>query len=135
MPKQAKTQQKTKVVDSRHKRAAEGKLIYKIDCSIPCTDSLFTPELMDSFVAYLTASLKINGKTGQLGDKVKIAKDDKAVNVSVFKVLFAKRYLKFLTRKFLKKEKLRDYIRPVSTGKHDYQLRYYNIHLDEEAEE
>ena len=49
-------------------------------------------------------------------------------------VLFAKRYLKFLTRKFLKREKLRDYVRPVSTKKLDYQLRYYDIQLDEDEE-
>eukprot|EP01059_Diplonema_ambulator_P011487 TRINITY_DN21418_c0_g1_i2.p1 TRINITY_DN21418_c0_g1~~TRINITY_DN21418_c0_g1_i2.p1 ORF type:complete len:150 (+),score=74.56 TRINITY_DN21418_c0_g1_i2:48-452(+) len=134
MPKQAKVQQK-KTIDSRHKRAAEGRLIYKIDCSIPCTDDLIDAELMGKFVAYLTNNLKIENKTGQLGDKVKISLEDKHINVAVFKVLFAKRYLKYLTRKFLKKEKLRDYVRPVSTGKHDYQLRYYNIHLDEEAEE
>ena len=50
-------------------------------------------------------------------------------------VLFAKRYLKYLTRKFLKREKLRDYFRPVSNGKHEYQLRYYNIDLGDDAAE
>merc|ERR1712232_209793 len=101
---------------------------------IPCSDELINVDTLNNFVTYLTENLKINGKVGQLGEKVKITQEDNQIVVTKFKVLFAKRYLKFLSRKFLKKEKLRDYVRPVSTGKHDYQLRYYNIHLDDGEE-
>eukprot|EP01061_Rhynchopus_euleeides_P020011 TRINITY_DN32758_c0_g1_i2.p1 TRINITY_DN32758_c0_g1~~TRINITY_DN32758_c0_g1_i2.p1 ORF type:complete len:138 (+),score=78.70 TRINITY_DN32758_c0_g1_i2:137-550(+) len=137
MPKQAKSQAQSKkqLVDSRVKRAEQGKLVYRIDCSIPFNDDVVTSETMTKFATYLTEHLKVGGKTGQLGGKCEIAAEEKQIVVTKFKVLFAKRYLKFLTRKFLKKEKLRDYLRPVSTKKHDYQLRYYNIHLDDEAEE
>ena len=40
---------------------------------------------------------------------------------------FSKRYLKYLTKKFLKKNSLRDYIRVVASGKDVYELRFYNI--------
>ena len=40
---------------------------------------------------------------------------------------FSKRYLKYLTKKFLKKNTLRDWIRVVATTKDNYQLRFYNI--------
>ena len=37
------------------------------------------------------------------------------------------RYLKYLTKKFLKKNNLRDYIRVVATAKGSYELRYFQI--------
>jgi len=39
----------------------------------------------------------------------------------------SKRYLKYLTKKFLKKNTLRDWIRVVASAKDVYQLRFYNI--------
>lgn len=42
-------------------------------------------------------------------------------------VPFSKRYLKYLTKKFLKKNTLRDWIRVVASSKDVYQLRFYNI--------
>jgi len=49
----------------------------------------------------------------------------------------SKRYLKYLTKKFLKKNSLRDWIRVVANSKDSYQLRFYNIQGagDEEEEE
>jgi len=40
---------------------------------------------------------------------------------------FSKRYLKYLTEKFLKKSTLRDYLRVVASSKDVYELRFYNI--------
>jgi len=48
---------------------------------------------------------------------------------------FSKRYLKYLTKKFLKKNSLRDYLRVVASGKDSYQLSFYNIEADDEEEE
>lgn len=44
------------------------------------------------------------------------------------------RYLKYLTKKFLKKNNLRDYIRVVATSKSNYELRYFQINANEEDE-
>ena len=44
------------------------------------------------------------------------------------------RYLKYLTKKFLKKNNLRDYIRVVATNKTNYELRYFQINQAEEDE-
>eukprot|EP00756_Hemistasia_phaeocysticola_P008552 Hpha_TRINITY_DN14653_c0_g2::TRINITY_DN14653_c0_g2_i1::g.48272::m.48272/K02891/RP-L22e, RPL22; large subunit ribosomal protein L22e len=123
---------KKSVLDSRVKRAEQGKLVYTIDCSIPSSDGLVETQTIDKFAEYLQTHIKVNNKTGNLGDKCKVAVEDNKVTVTNKQVLFPKRYLKFLTRKFLRQEKLRDYLRPVSTVKGEYQLRYYNIHLDEE---
>ena len=40
----------------------------------------------------------------------------------------------YLTKKFLKKQHLRDYIRVIARQK-GYYLRYFNFHNDEEEEE
>lgn len=50
------------------------------------------------------------------------------VNVTVTaSIPISKRYLKYLTKKFLKKNQLRDWIRVVASSKDSYQLRFYNI--------
>lgn len=47
------------------------------------------------------------------------------------------RYLKYLTKKYMKKNNLRDWLRVVSpsTAKDTYELRYFNINNDEEEDE
>jgi large subunit ribosomal protein L22e len=42
-------------------------------------------------------------------------------------VPFSKRYIKYLTKKFLKKNSLRDWIRVVASTKDTYVLKFYNI--------
>lgn len=56
-------------------------------------------------------------------------------NVLVQLTLLFFRYLKYLTKKFLKKNKLRDWLRVIANAKDQYELRYFNIDQDEEAEE
>jgi len=41
--------------------------------------------------------------------------------------LFCSRYLKYLTKKYLKKNNLRDWLRVVATGKDTYELRYFQV--------
>ncbi|CAH1259407.1 RPL22 [Branchiostoma lanceolatum] len=48
---------------------------------------------------------------------------------------FSKRYLKYLTKKYLKKNNLRDWLRVVASTKEQYELRYFQINQDEEEEE
>lgn len=47
---------------------------------------------------------------------------------------FSKRYLKYLTKKYLKKQDLKEYLRVVATNKNQYELRYFNIQGDEQNE-
>lgn len=46
---------------------------------------------------------------------------------------FSKRYLKYLTKKFLKKHNVRDWLRVIASSKDRsvYELRYFNIASDE----
>lgn len=50
-------------------------------------------------------------------------------------VAYPKRYLKYLTKKFLKKNQLRDWLHVIASDKQTYELRYFNIGQDEEDEE
>lgn len=52
----------------------------------------------------------MNGKTGNLGDTVSIARDKAKLTVTA-ELPFSKRYLKYLTKKHLKKQQLREYLR------------------------
>merc|ERR1711879_1128575 len=64
--------------------------------------------------------------------------EDNKVEVNAKKP-FSKRYLKYLTKKFLKANNLRDWLRVVAADKETYELQYFNIQSgdddDEEADE
>ena len=45
------------------------------------------------------------------------------------------RYVKYLTKKYLKKNNLRDWLRVVASSKESFKLRYFQINQDEEEEE
>lgn len=79
----------------------------------------------------------MDGKTGQLGTAVEITRDGTGQKIIVTgnKMAFPKRYLKYLTKKFLKKNQLRDWLHVVASDKQTYQLRYFNIGQDEEEAE
>jgi len=106
-------------------KAAAGKPTkFVIDFSKPCEDGVFDGA---DFEKYLHDRIKVDGKAGQLGESVKIARDSHNKITVTANIPFSKRYLKYLTKKFLKKNSLRDWIRVVATSKDIYQLRFYNI--------
>jgi len=71
--------------------------------------------------------IKVEGKAGQLGENIKIVRDGNTKITVTSTIPLSKRYLKYLTKKFLKKNSLRDWIRVVASSKDEYQLRFYNI--------
>lgn len=69
---------------------------------------------------------------------IKVTVFQNARRLSVFgssHVFFLCRYLKYLTKKYLKKNNLRDWLRVVANSKESYELRYFQINQDEEEEE
>eukprot|EP00744_Colponema_vietnamica_P009144 GILI01013029.1.p2 GENE.GILI01013029.1~~GILI01013029.1.p2 ORF type:complete len:150 (-),score=33.56 GILI01013029.1:75-470(-) len=110
---------------------------FTLNCTRPIDD-----EILDiaSFEKFLRDRVKVNGgKPGVWGNIVQLARDGKklvftaqgsVLNKQVSCPL-AKRYVKYLTKKFLKKNQLRDYIRVVADSKNSYDLRYFNIHNTE----
>merc|ERR550514_218291 len=122
---------KAKVAKKGASKAATKASKYTIDCSEPVDDDIFD---IASFEKFLHDRIKINGKTGALGDSITIVREGSSIHVTC-KIPFSKRYLKYLTKKFLKKILLRDYIRVIAKTHNSYFLRFFNFHNDEETEE
>lgn len=45
------------------------------------------------------------------------------------------RYLKYLTKKYLKKKQIRDWLHVIANGPTNYDLRYFNINNEEQEED
>ena len=86
---------------------------------------------MASFEKFLHDKIKVGGKAGQLGTKVAITRDKTKVHVAA-ELPFSKRYLKYLTKKYLKKQQLRDFLHVVASSGTAYELKYYKIQHGEE---
>merc|ERR1719207_354336 len=112
---------------------SKGKKVMKkfaIDYQVPLEDGLFDGAVFERF---LLEKIKVDGKTGQLGDKVTLNREKSKIFVTA-ELPFSKRYLKYLTKKYLKKQQLRDYVHVVASSKGMYELRYFNI-PDNDADE
>lgn len=108
-------------------------LKFTLDCREPADDSVI---ITDDFTDFLRQRIKVNGKKGNLGEAVTVTADKEGkINVTA-EAPFSKRYLKYLTKKYLKKNNIRDYLHVIATNKSTYQLKYFNIQGDdaEEAE-
>mmetsp|Transcript_18535 Transcript_18535/g.29045 ORF Transcript_18535/g.29045 Transcript_18535/m.29045 type:complete len:126 (-) Transcript_18535:48-425(-) len=120
-------------IQKKENTVLNSKRTFTIDYSKPAVDGIFEDEHVEDFEKYLLEHIKINGKTNDLGEKVRISAQDKKMQVTSY-VNFSKRYFKYLTKRFLKKRALRDWLRIVSTSKDKYELRYYNIQEGDEEE-
>lgn len=109
---------------------------FVIDCTQPVDDKVLD---VASFEKYLHDRIKIAGKTGALAaNQVNITRDRTKLTVaSPADLKFSKRQLKYLSKRYLKKQQLRDYLRVVASSKNSYELRYFSISAgdEEEAEE
>lgn len=106
-------------------------LHFGIDCSRPVEDKVFNTS---NFAEFLRQRIKVDGKLGKLGDQIKVSNDDKRVSVDS-NIPFSKRYLKYLSKKYLKKHSLREFLYVVASDKKNYQIKYFNIQQEEAAEE
>lgn len=98
---------------------------FVLDCARPVDDKIME---IGSFEKFLKDRLKVNGKAGVLGDAVTITKEKSKIVVTT-EIDMSKRYLKYLTKKYLKKHNVRDWLRVVASNKDRsvYELRYFNI--------
>ena len=114
------------------KQGTKSKKSFKfvIDCSLPIEDNVL---VLSDFESFLSTHIKVEGKTGNLGSHVTVSKAKDTIVVES-SIPFSKRYLKYLSKKYLKKQDMREYLRLVATSKNTYQMKYLNIQNDEEAE-
>jgi len=87
-----------------------------------------------AFETFLNQRIKVNGKAGMLGDAVQVSRNGAIITVTA-QVPFSKRYLKYLTKKFLKKHQLRDWLHVIADSTTSYELRYFEIQGDDDEDE
>ncbi|XP_061661054.1 60S ribosomal protein L22-like 1 [Syngnathoides biaculeatus] len=104
---------------------------FSLDLSHPVEDGILDSA---NFEKFLKERIKVNGKTGNLANVVSVARAKNKIHVASEK-RFSKRYLKYLTKKYLKKNNLRDWLRVVASDKETYQLRYFQISQDDDQSE
>ncbi|KAL9059727.1 MAG: hypothetical protein Q9162_001028 [Coniocarpon cinnabarinum] len=105
---------------------------FTIDASQPSSDKIFD---VSAFEKFLHDRIKVEGRTGNLGETIQISqKADGKIEVIAHQE-FSGRYLKYLTKKYLKKQQLRDWLRVVSKSRGYYELRFYNVVGEQDDEE
>ncbi|XP_067014492.1 large ribosomal subunit protein eL22 [Anabrus simplex] len=105
-------------------------LKFTVDCTHPVEDNIMD---VANFEKYLQERIKVNGKTNNFGNAVSLERSKMKLSVNS-DIPFSKRYLKYLTKKYLKKNNLRDWLRVISSGKDTYELRYYQISSPDDDE-
>ncbi|KAG7652848.1 Ribosomal protein L22e [Arabidopsis suecica] len=98
---------------------------FVIDCSKPVDDTILEIATLEKF---LQERIKVGGKAGALGNSVSITRDNGKITVNA-NSNFSKRYLKYLSKKYLKKYNLRDWLRVIASNKDKniYEVRYFRI--------
>ncbi|CAA7398404.1 unnamed protein product [Spirodela intermedia] len=112
----------------------KGATTFTIDCAKPVEDKIMDIASLEKF---LQERIKVaGGKPGALGDSVTVSRDKNKITVTS-EGPFSKRYLKYLTKKYLKKHNVRDWLRVIASNKDRsiYELRYFNIAENEGDEE
>jgi large subunit ribosomal protein L22e len=105
-----------------------------IDCTQPVDDKVLD---VAQFEKYLQDRIKIDGKTGQMAaSNVVISRDRTKLTIaSPAELAFSKRQLKYLSKRYLKKQQLKNYLRVVAASKNSYEMRYYSISGGDDAED
>jgi len=92
---------------------------------------------LETAAQYLSNNIKVNGLKKKLGDSVKVSQTDKkekqknTLVVSVHdRMKFAKRYVKYLVKKFLKKEGISLYLRVISNGPSGYLVKMFQRNVE-----
>ena len=101
--------------------------IYTVDFSGPVETKLLS---LEAAKKYLENNIKVNGLKQKLGESVKVNLTDKqnrsknSLVISVDTNLkFSKRYIRYLTKKFLKREGIVRYLVVSSTGRSSYAVK------------
>merc|ERR1739848_767614 len=108
--------------NNKSKKSKRAALKFTIDCTAPVDDGIME---IASFNQYLKEHIKVEGKLGNL-EKVSVENGAKKLTVTSDGP-FSKRYLKYLTKRYLKKNNLREWLRVVAEDKPSYTLKYFTL--------
>lgn len=101
---------------------------FTLDLSVVRKDLILDPSKVETF---LQQRIKVDGRVGQLGDRVNVSRSNDKVTI-VAETPFSKRYLKYLLKKYLNMQRLRDFLRVVATNKSTYEVKYFKFNPGEE---
>ncbi|AET37734.1 60S ribosomal protein eL22 Ecym_1511 [Eremothecium cymbalariae DBVPG len=104
---------------------------FTVDVSSPTDNGVFDPA---SYAKYLVEHIKVDGHLGNLGNAITVEENGSTVTI-VSTAKFSGKYLKYLTKKYLKKNQLRDWIRFVSSSTNEYKLTFYQVTPEDEEDE
>ena len=100
---------------------------YSVDFTNPLENKLLT---LESVLKYLQTNMKLNGLKGKLGKSILINADEKrdknknCIVISVdSSIKFSKRYIRYLVKKFLKKEGVAKYLTLSATSPSAYTVK------------
>ena len=107
------------------------KTIFK--CYVDCVNCLefVEPAQLESF---FKNNIKVKGKAGNT-KSLTFRREHNKVIITSADTKMERRYIKYLTKKYLKKNQLRDWLRVVSNKVDGYELRFYKVEQEEEAAE
>eukprot|EP00932_Pfiesteria_piscicida_P019268 SRR837773.6095.p2 GENE.SRR837773.6095~~SRR837773.6095.p2 ORF type:complete len:125 (+),score=62.31 SRR837773.6095:59-433(+) len=121
------------------RKGAKRNNVFTIDVSEPVDRTIIDA---GAFADFLRNNIKVAGKAGNLGENVVVANDTTKVtvtsplvtkdNAAVAQV--SKRYLRYLTKKYVAKEGLREYLRVLTSGPDAYKITFFDLGEDEEEE-
>ena len=102
--------------------------VYKkffVDFSEPLDNKLLS---IESAMKYLNSNMKIDGLKGNLKDFIKISIDDKRNKKCLLiqvdnQMQFSKKYIKYLVKKFLKREGIVKYLTVLSNSPNSYEVK------------
>ena len=119
-----------KKAESKEPAKATTYKAFSVDLNAPCSHNLLTVE---SCQKYLQQNFKVNGLKNKCGDSIKVSateKKDKRKNTVVIqvdnKLQFSKRYIKYLVKKFLRKEGIARFLTVSATSPNGYTVKVIN---------
>ncbi|XBW38254.1 hypothetical protein QEN19_003843 [Hanseniaspora menglaensis] len=102
---------------------------FSIDVSSPVENEIFDAA---EYVKFLVDNIKVEGLKGNLGNSVSVKEEENIVTVAS-SVKLSGKYVKYLTKKYLKKNQLKEWIRFSSASKvNSYKLSFYQSENDAE---
>ena len=84
---------------------------------------------------FLKDKIKVNNKCPAPAGAVDIQRTTDTLKIVFQDEKSSKRYIKYLTKKYLKKQQLKDYLRVIANGKNGYRIVYYKHQTAEGADE
>ncbi len=126
----------TKRVAKKVEKKAKAYRTFNVDFDQAVSNNLMS---LDTATKYFSQNIKVNGLKNKLDDFVKVNTSDKRdknkknnINVQVdAKMKFSKRYVKYLVKKFLKRENISLYLRVVANGANSYVVKLYSKNTEQ----